>query len=244
MSLGGLLRWMRDSVPRPVVRSACRLCGLLDPHGRRAYSQEGEDLLLLRLLEGQREGFYVDVGAHHPERFSNTCLFHGMGWRGINIDADPQAMRLFARDRPADINVCAGISNAPGTLTYHVFNERALNTFDERLAREREALPGYRLLHKEQIAVERLDAVLSRYLPAGQAIDFLSVDAEGLDFQILDSNDWSRFRPRCVLAEALGTSLDGVPESPVFRRLSSAGYHLYAKTVNTLLFRDSGRRWD
>ena len=244
MRLGGVLRWMRDRTPRAIGRLACGLCNLLDPHGRRAYSQEGEDLLLLRLFEGQEAGFYVDVGAHHPVRFSNTCLFHRMGWRGINIDADPEAMRLFARERPADINVCVGISDAAGMLTYHVFNESALNTFDERLAQEREALPNCRLLRKAQVPVERLEAVLSRCLPAGQQIDFLSVDAEGFDVQVLDSNDWSRFRPRCVLAEALKTSLASVPDSAVFQRLSAAGYHLYAKTVNTLLFRDSDRRWD
>ena len=242
MSHVGRLRWMRDRVPRAVGRAVCGICALLDPHARRAYSQEGEDQLLLRLFEGQRDGFYVDVGAHHPRRFSNTCLFYGMGWRGINIDPDPETMRLFALERPADINLCLGISDQPGVLAYHAFNESALNTFDEHIARQRESLPGYRLLGTSMVPVERLDAVLSRHLPPGRQIDFLSIDAEGFDLKVLASNDWARFRPRCVLVEALGTSLATVSASPVHRELSTAGYELYAKTVNTLVFRDAGGR--
>ena len=235
---------MRDRIPRGVKQAVWRLCVLVEPHGRQAFSQEGEDLLLLRLFEGQRQGFYVDVGAHHPARFSNTCLFHRMGWRGINIDPDPEAMRLFASERPTDVNLCLGISDQPGTLTYYAFNETALNTFDQKLVHERESLPGYKLMKTSAVQVERLDAVLSRHLAPGRQIDFLSVDAEGFDLKVLASNDWSRFRPRCVLVEALGSSLATVKAGPVHEILSSAGYELYAKTVNTLVFRDSRSGWN
>ena len=167
-----------------------------------------------------------------------------MGWRGININPDPDAMRLFAGERPADVNLCLGISDQPGTLTYYAFNETALNTFDQKLAHERESLPGYKLMKTSAVQVERLDAVLSRHLAPGRQIDFLSVDAEGFDLKVLASNDWSRFRPRCVLVEALGSSLATVKAGPVHEILSSAGYELYAKTVNTLVFRDSRSGWN
>jgi FkbM family methyltransferase len=238
-----MLRWTRDRMPRAIGRGACRLCALLEPDGRRAWALEGEDLLLLRLLGTDRAGFYVDVGAHHPERYSNTCLFHRAGWRGINIDADPEAIRRFEAARPGDINLCVGISDAPGTLSFHVFNEPALNTFDERLAREREQLPGYRLLRREPVSVERLDAVLARALPPGQGIDFLSVDVEGLDLKVLASNDWQRFRPRVVLAEALGVTLAQAADGEIARHLAGVRYELCAKTVSTLMFRDATLGW-
>lgn len=244
MSYRPLLRRLRDRIPGGLKQAVWRLYALVEPHARRAYSQEGEDLLLLRLFEGQRDGFYVDVGAHHPARFSNTCLFHRMGWRGINIDPDPEAIRLFARERPADINLCIGIADRAGALSYYTFNEPALNTFDEKLARERESLPGYRLQNVSTVRVERLDEVLSRQLAPGQQIDFLSVDAEGYDLKVLASNDWSRFRPRCVLVEALQSSLETAGAGPIHDLLSSAGYELYAKTVNTLVFRDRQYRWN
>jgi len=117
-----------------------------------------------------------------------------------------------------------------------------LNTFDERIARERESLPGYRLLNTAAVRVERLDDVLSRQLPRDRHIDFLSIDAEGFDSRVLASNDWSRFRPRCVLVEALHTTLATVSASPVHEQLSSVGYELHAKMVNSLMFIDREAR--
>jgi hypothetical protein len=86
----------------------------------------------------------------------------------------------------------------------------------------------------------RLDAVLDRHLLAGQAIDFLSVDTEGFDLRVLRSNDWTRYRPRWVLTECLGTSLESVLAEPLHRHMSDTGYELVAKTLNTLFYRDRG----
>ena len=69
------------------------------------YSQNGEDLILNRFLENKKNGFYIDIGAHHPIRFSNTYLFYKKGWRGINIDAMPGSMDLFNKIRSRDINI-------------------------------------------------------------------------------------------------------------------------------------------
>jgi len=78
---------------------------------RISYSQEGEDLILERFFEGMNTGFYVDVGAFHPKRFSNTYIFYKKGWHGINIDARPGSMKLFNFVRPRDINLEIPISN-------------------------------------------------------------------------------------------------------------------------------------
>ena len=60
-----------------------------------SYSQQGEDMILKSLFQDHQSGFYVDVGAHHPSRFSNTYFFYLRGWRGINIDAMPGSMAAF-----------------------------------------------------------------------------------------------------------------------------------------------------
>lgn len=91
-----------------------------------SFSQEGEDLVLKRVFEGQEQGFFVDVGAHHPQRFSNTYLFYLKGWRGINIDAMPDSMEPFEDLRPEDINIESAISDVPEVLTYYLFNEPAI----------------------------------------------------------------------------------------------------------------------
>src|SRR5580658_8816405 len=78
---------------------------------RHSFSQEGEDMILASFFEGKKNGFYVDVGAHHPKRFSNTHHFYIRGWRGINVDATPGSMKLFRRTRPDDINIEAAVSD-------------------------------------------------------------------------------------------------------------------------------------
>src|SRR4051812_23180628 len=82
-----------------------------------AFAQEGEDRLLLRLLEGAPAGFYVDVGAHHPQRFSTTFAFYLAGWRGINIDPRSGTRALFDRIRPRDINLELAVG-ASGARAY------------------------------------------------------------------------------------------------------------------------------
>ena len=209
----------------------------LDPFATRSYSQEGEDLILRRIFDQQSTGFYVDVGAHHPKRFSNTYIFYKAGWRGINIEPNPAAIPLFASIRPRDFNVQVGISDQPSTMTYYEFDDPALNSFDGELTRWRLANTPYKVVRESGVAVERLDAVLARLMPPGQAIDFLSVDVEGLDFAVLRSNDWARFRPKCVLIEALQSSLEVALRSDACIFLQGQGYELFAKTYNSLIFR-------
>jgi FkbM family methyltransferase len=228
------------STPTRLRALGHRLAGLVrDPYAVRSYAQEGEDLVLRRIFEDRPGGFFVDVGAHHPRRFSNTYLFYRAGWRGINIEPNPDLTPLFGRERPRDVTLELGVSDVPGVLTYYRFNDGALNTFDPALARERDGLRGYRIVGTAEVRVGRLDEILAEHLPAGTGIDFLSVDAEGHDLQVLRSNDWDRFRPEIVLAEALGTSLGDAAASPVHALMERQGYQLFGKTVHTLFFRDA-----
>jgi FkbM family methyltransferase len=209
---------------------------LFDIYATKSYSQEGEDMILQRIFAGKESGFYVDVGAHHPRRFSNTYFFYRRGWSGINIEPNPEAVRTFQSDRERDTNLQCGISDRAGNLTYFSFDEAALNTFDQALAKSRIASTPYKLVGTETIPVERLESILSKHVPENRPIDFLSIDAEGLDFPVLQSNDWSRYRPTCVLVEALGISLEQAMQGDIYRFMKSHGYELLAKTFNTLIF--------
>ena len=221
-----------------LINSALRrTVRILNPDAMTSYSQEGEDLVLRRFLEGRGCGFYVDVGAHHPSRFSNTCFFYEQGWRGINIEPAPEAIVKFMQHRPRDINLQFGVAETAATLTYYIFDEPALNTFDPSLAREREASTPYRLAGTQSIAVERLDVLLKNNLPDGQPIDFMNIDVEGLDLQVLRSNDWSRYRPDFVLVEALRFKLEQAGAHPMHAFMRSQRYELVGKTLNTLFYR-------
>lgn len=227
---------IRKLLPKSVRKRAWTLyMERVRRYARKSYSQEGEDMVLRRIFEGQRSGFFVDVGAHHPTRFSNTFFFYSLGWRGINIEPNPVGFALLQAQRPADTNVQCGISDAPGTLDYYMFSEPALNTFDAETAEQHKSIAT--LARVEQIAVRRLDEVLAEKLPAGQAVDFFTVDVEGHDLQVLQSNNWDAVRPKIVIAEALGTDVAKVQASEMAQFMDSVGYDFYAKTVNSSFFR-------
>lgn len=225
-----------NSLPSLGPRLARRLGMAIDRFCVPSYAQEGEDRILWRLFEGRRSGFYVDVGAHHPKRFSNTYLFYRDGWSGITVDADPAAAAPFARVRPRDVHVTAGVTDAPGTLTYFRFDEPALNTFDPALAEERSRLGRYRSLAPLSVEATTLSRILEAHLPAGREIDFLSVDVEGYDLKVLRSNDWKAYRPAVVLAESIGASLASLSSDPCCALLRSVGYEPLAMTVNTVIY--------
>jgi FkbM family methyltransferase len=209
---------------------------VFDGYARTSYSQEGEDRILQRVFEGRRGGFYVDVGAHHLKRFSNTYLFYRRGWRGINIEPDPRAMALFNRVRGKDINLGTAISERSGTATYYMFDEPALNTLDAALVENRLGNSPYRLIGRCQIELTTLEAVLRRWLPAGRQIDFLSVDAEGHDLSVLRSSDWNAYRPSVVLVEALDAMGEEVFRGEIHKFMESVGYVWLARTMNTILY--------
>ena len=203
----------------------------------KSYSQEGEDLILRRFFEsGSGEtGFYVDIGAHHPFRFSNTYLFYKMGWNGINIDATPGSMALFNKIRPRDINLEYAISDTEGTLTYYMFKDAALNTFSRELA-DNYVQDGQNLLNEEILNVYTLSKVLGDYLDQGMKIDFMSIDAEGFDLKVLKSNDWSKYRPTVLLVESLDFDFLNPDSFEIYEYLTRIGYKLFSKTINTLFF--------
>ena len=236
-----IIECLRGLFPRPLRNTLRRVGGFIgwDPWVNQSWSQEGEDMVLRRLFAGRRDGFYVDVGAHHPKRFSNTCFLYNEGWRGINIDAMPGSMKEFQKWRRRDINLELGVAQTAGFLDYFVFNEPALNGFSAELANERNSADNeYYIKEVLRIAVKPLRVILDQYLD-GRTIDFLSVDVEGCDLDVLLSNDWAKYRPKVVLVELLASSLHDLHENPVARLMAGHGYDAYAKQVNTVFFKDN-----
>ena len=203
-----------------------------------SYSQEGEDMVLKRIFDN-KIGFYIDVGAHHPKRFSNTHLLYKKGWKGINIDALPGSMKLFNKIRPRDINLEMGVAEVEDVLNYYVFNETALNTFSEKLSKERNNLNNqYFIKDTIKVKVKRLDKILDIHLHNNE-IDFLNIDVEGLDYDVLKSNNWNKYRPKCVLVEILDSSLHDLNNHSIVKFMKENDYHIYAKQVNTVFFMNS-----
>jgi FkbM family methyltransferase len=203
-----------------------------------SFSQEGEDLILSRIFDNKTNGFYVDVGAHHPKRFSNTYIFYKLGWRGINIEPNPEAYKLFMKYRSGDTNLNCGVAQNFGSLNYYMFDESALNTFDSKILHSRIKNTSYKHTKTVTLEVLPLSEIFQLNLPKYKQIDFLTVDAEGFDLEVLKSNDWHAYRPVCVLVEELNLKDIESFDFEVHKYMKSVGYILFAKTFNTLFYKD------
>lgn len=202
------------------------------------YSHCGEDVVIDAYFRGTPIGFYVDVGAHHPRRYSNTALLYERGWRGINIDADQQAMDLFKARRPDDINICSGVAEHEGTLELHRFSDPAVNTFSSENAARLRKKAWLDEVAVEHVPVQPLASILAAHLPPGTAIDFLNVDVEDLDLEVLRSHDWATYRPRLVAVEDRFYDPRVPEKSPTYMYLKDRNYIFLAYIGLTLLFVD------
>jgi len=165
-----------------------------------SYSQFNEDLLVDLLMASKERGYYLDIGANDPTFNNNMKRFYDRGWSGINIEPCVDSIKKFWTDRPRDINLNIGVGPAKGFLTfYQVIGDSTLSSFNKKIAQKMADTFGL-TLNAVEIEVLRLEDIFEQYIQDKQ-VDFMSVDAEGLDLEIIQSNDWKRFRPTLVMVE-------------------------------------------
>lgn len=223
-----------------------------DATAKSFYGQYAEDACLFSYFADRQyaetqdladigKGFYVDVGAYDPESISNTRVFYKAGWRGINIDPSQVAIAKFARERPEDINLHCAVSDQEGSITFYSFGQPSVySTVDRQVAADYARRLGTEP-RIETVPALSLASILDRHLAPGTAIDFLSVDAEGHDVQVLRSNDWNRYRPELVVAELHEHGLEEAMASPLLAFMRDVGYAVRFWTPPSIIFVD-GRR--
>ncbi len=201
------------------------------------FSQLGEDVVLWHMLQTVQGGFYVDIGAHHPRRYSNTYLLHRFrAWRGMNVDADPRAIEAFQAERPSDINICAAVSDEEMELSLTLFEDGAVNSLDPALAQHHMKHFAHR--ETKTVKTKTLASLLGQ-LPQGVEIDLLTVDVEGLDERVLRSSDWSRFRPKVVCVEDHHFDAPSMQSNSLFNFLLSMKYRLVAHVFATSIYQST-----
>ena len=205
-------------------------------YARESYSQNGEDMLLETIFGERKNGYYVDIGAHHPKRFSNTYIFYKKGWCGINIDAMPGSMALFKKMRPRDTNLEIAISEKKEILNYYIFDEPAVNTLSDKTAKKQLEKNQYNLVQKVTLQSYPLKEILLKYLPANYSIDFLNIDTEGLDFDVLKSNDWIRYRPNVVIVEHADNDIGDLMKDPLTTYMLDMEYIPLSKILGSVFF--------
>ncbi len=166
-----------------------------------SYSQRFEDLYLLRCLGERAHGFYIDIGAGHPVFDNVSFAFYLKGWRGIAVEPNPRLARLAQAIRPRDRNINALAGAEPGEATFYLVDDfHGLSTTSARNARAAQIQFG-KSSQPMSRPVTTLRALCEAHAPA--AIDFLKVDVEGAEPEVLAGGDWRRFRPKVVVVEAL-----------------------------------------
>jgi len=179
--------------------------------------------------KGLKSGFYIDVGAGHPFRSSNTASLYHSGWSGITIDPFPGSANKFRKYRPRDTAVEAAVSAVTGKTTLYYHEHRPLlSTVSEEIAKSKTARFSIRESPSTiEVQTLPLRAILDKYLPGEQSIDFLDLDTEGSELDILESNNWDQYRPGLILIE---TERDGRVDvdARISNFLNNRGYQLIA----------------
>ena len=170
----------------------------------KTYSQHGEDLIIYNAFKHMgffRDGrlpSYIDIGAHHPYDISNTALFYQLGCRGVNIEANPELISAFEKERPDDINLCFGIGKEEGEFPFYITDVPGLNSFRKENIEYNEFLveqdtgvkAQYPIKKVIQIPIYTLPDVIKKYCN-GDWPDFLSMDIEGMEYESLSICDLS-----------------------------------------------------
>lgn len=179
----------------------------IGPGGRFvSYAQNGEDVVLLRALGAKSNGFWIDVGANHPVEDSVTKIFSHGGWTGINIEPLDDMFALLAEMRPNEINRQIAISDVEGELLfYRNVSNGGLSTFDKSLIGP--YLQRGDVIEEIIIPVTTLTAVCDS-LAAVPVIDFLKIDAEGHELNVVRGHDFEKYPVRVICAEC---SLGALP---------------------------------
>lgn len=209
----------------------------VNPHAMQYYGQNGEDIFVTNFFEKHHKGVYVDIGAHHPIRFSNTYLLYLAGWRGINIDPLPGSMSIFKKERPDDVNLEVCISEHSEDVRYFSFEEPAYNTLSEDRANE-VITKGYSKLHSViNVSSETLSSILKKHIPAQSNIDLMTIDVETMELSVLRTNDWDIFLPTLIILESLvskNCSVFEVKNDPAIAFLIEKGYSVVGKSLNAV----------
>jgi FkbM family methyltransferase len=205
-----------------------------------SWSQGGEDLALLHAIIGKRDGLFIDVGAHHPSRFSVTRHLHQLGWSGVNVDANQELINAFKKARPRDINLCAAVGLEP-KYTFTIFEEAAISTLDSEW-RSKFINENNKIAKEVEVEGRKLRSILDDFQPQ-QRIDLLSIDAEGSDLQVLQSLEFetlekSRF-PKWLLLEA-APPVSNAFQTPAVKLAIEWGYdpHMVLAMSILLKFKD------
>jgi FkbM family methyltransferase len=163
-----------------------------------SYAQNLEDVILYRSLKTIEAGYYIDIGAQHPQNDSVTKAFYDRGWHGINIEPNEDYFNLLKQERPRDLNLNLAISNHKSTVPYYKISQTGMSTIRKHYANQY-MQAGYKTQFS-RIPCTTLDEVCAQY--EVHTVHFLSIDVEGAEKAVLQGFSFLKVRPWIVIIEA------------------------------------------
>lgn len=209
---------------------------------KKSYSQCGEDLIIQQLIStlGISNVTYLDVGAHHPTYLSNTYLFYVNGGRGVCVEPDPSLIDAFLKKRPLDTHLNCGVGVASnGEAEFFIMSTSTLNTFSKDEAERYQSYGNQKILKTIKIELKTINDILATHFKKCPTL--VSLDVEGLDYQILQNFDFTKYRPEVFCLETLSYTEDRSERklTEIIDLMHANGYKTYADTYINTIFVDN-----
>ena len=190
-----------------------------------------EDTAVLDYFKGKKNGFYIDVGCHHPTYINNTYLLYKQNWSGINIDISQFSIDLFNYMRPQDLNYNCAISNKNKTVK--IFYQKEFSQLSTIKSIQAKSVFQGNIKEKD-IQAFSLDEILNRDKYKNTKIDFLNIDVEGADLEVLEGLSFDKFKPELICLEIHDKE---VKKSEIYNFLINKNYELICSGIFSHIFK-------
>lgn len=199
---------------------------------KETYSAHKEDLIVRKFFKNKKNGFFVDVGCHHPSRINNTFLLYHLGWRGVNIDMNKLSIDLFNVCRKEDTNLNYAVSEKNNIINFYTNKDHSLTSSILKKSNFE------KFKYKKTIESKTLTSILEKTKYRNKQIDFLNIDAEGVDFQVLKSLDFNIYKPKLICIEMWRTNpkKKSIKDNNIYKFLKNKNYKLIATAAANCLF--------
>jgi FkbM family methyltransferase len=212
-----------------------------------SFAQAGEDKILRFLFSsmGYKNISYLEIGTNNPIDINNTYLFYLGGSRGVCVEPNPMLISKIKKYRPEDIclNIGVGISNGDDLLDFYIFDEsdpeKGLSTFSKQEAEFVQNTTHIKIAEVKRIPVTTINKILEENF-GNKSPDFVSVDVEGLDLEILQSIDFMKYRPIAICVETVNFTINHkkIKNKNIIQFMETQGYFVYADTGINTIFAD------
>jgi len=202
-------------------------------------SEAGEEIILYNLFGKKNTGFFLEVGAYNGIELSNTYFLEALGWNGILIEPDPALYQQCVRARPFSKVINVAASDRLGTIQFtNTKGMEWLSFSGENKSREDRISAAGGSMERIEVPCITLDEILR---DIDQQIDFISIDVEGHELEVLRGLDIDRFAPRVIIIEQEADAY----KSPVTSLLNKHGYFLklhlgsnsfYTRNIDEFIF--------